>query len=73
MSAFSITGAIDANADSNVFFRGETVFAYNTASSQGGTSVKLTGLYGTSGDARYRSRVRRFRYCRIAEAQILVI
>ena len=59
MCAFCITGAIDATADSNVLFGGETVFAYNTAT-YGGTSVKRSGLTVSPVTQNTVTRVRRF-------------
>ena len=75
MCAFCITGAIDATADSNVLFGGETVFAYNTAT-YGGTSVKRSGLYCISGNAKHRFTREKIWVvvvveCMIAVAQIL--
>ena len=74
MCAFCITGAIDATADSNVLFGGETVFAYNTAT-YGGTSVKLSRPYCMSCHAKHRFPREKIWVvvveCRIAVAQIL--
>ena len=53
MCASCITGAVYADDGSILFFGGETVFTYNTAT-YGGTSVIYTGLHCISGNAKHR-------------------